>query len=214
VQPPWVSKGGRPIDAHAAPLLPSLSHPACSSGLPGTLAFASFLKKKFPQISSIGGTGSCCRQSTGSLQYLSAHSIGRALDLMIPETSPGDADNARGDPIAAWLIANAQSVGVQYVAWDMAQWAASAQPGKRYGPFASSVSHTNHLHLDLNVAAANRQTPFFTSGAISGGGCDAGCAGDLVVQLDCHTRDCAAKAATCTPHAAKDNRYECRMTAA
>ncbi|MEN9796960.1 MAG: hypothetical protein RL653_656 [Pseudomonadota bacterium] len=179
------------------------SHPACSSGLPGTLQFANFLKSRFPQITSTGGLGSCCRQvAGGSGLYLSVHSLGRAVDLMISETSPGVADNSKGDPIAAWLIQNAQAIGVQYIAWDQAQWSASKSPGARYGPYAGSLSHTNHLHVELNLAGANKQTPFFTSGAINGGGgggatCTARCNGSVIIQADCGTGDCAAYGATC-----------------
>ena len=176
------------------------AHPACSSGLPGTLQFASYLKTKFPQVSSAGGLGSCCRQSTGGTgTYLSVHSLGRAIDLMIPETAPGVADNAKGDPIAAWLIQNAQAIGVQYIAWDQAQWSAGKAPGNRYGPYTGSLSHTDHLHVELNLAAANKQTPFFSGGAIDqpSTNCTARCNGSIIVQADCSTGDCAAYGATC-----------------
>ncbi|MBM4381185.1 MAG: hypothetical protein FJ086_18080, partial [Deltaproteobacteria bacterium] len=176
------------------------AHPACSSGLPGTLQFASYLRQRFPQVTSTGGVGSCCRQvAGGSGTYLSVHSLGRAIDLMIPETAPGVADNAKGDPIAAWLIQNAQSIGVQYIVWDQAQWSTSKAPGNRYGPYTGSLSHTNHLHVELNLAGANKQTPFFTGGAINqpAQNCTARCNGSVIVQADCSTGDCAAYGATC-----------------
>jgi hypothetical protein len=176
------------------------AHPSCSAGLPGTLAFATYLKNKYPQISSTGGLGSCCRQSTGGTgQYLSVHSLGRAIDIMIPETAPGVADNARGDPIAAWLIQNAQAIGIQYIAWDQAQWSTSKSPGNRYGPYTGSLSHTDHLHVELNLAAANKQTPFFAGGIVNQPtqNCTARCNGSIVIQADCSTGDCAAYGATC-----------------
>lgn len=175
------------------------SHPECSRGLPGALELASYLRRRFPQISSIGGVGSCCRQATGSPAYLSAHSLGRAIDVMIPRIG-ADADNTLGDPIATWAIENAQSVGIQYVAWDRAQWRASKPPGQRWSTLSSSsLPHTDHLHIELNKAGARKQTPFFTGGASTGGGetCTAACRGSVVVQADCSTGDCASYGATC-----------------
>ncbi len=175
------------------------AHPECSKGLPGALELAAYLRRRFPQISGIGGVGSCCRQATGSPDYLSAHSLGRAIDVMIPRIN-GDADNTAGDPIGAWAIENAQSVGIQYIAWDRAQWSPRKPAGQRLSPLsASSLSHTDHLHIELNKDGAAKRTPFFTGGASSGGGssCTPACRGSVIVTGNCTTGDCATYGATC-----------------
>ncbi len=191
---PRVTAGGH--CASTNPWACSCTHPACSLGLPGALEFGAFLRMKFPQISSLGGLGDCCRQSTGDTSYLSVHSLGRAIDLMIP-TLNADADNTKGDPIAAWLIENAEDIGVQYVVWDRARWSMSRPPGQRYGPYTGSLSHTNHLHVELNLLGAARKTPFFLRRAADAGTCAAHCDGSRIVRSDCSTQNCAALGAAC-----------------
>lgn len=52
---------------------------------------------------------------------LSVHAIGRAIDLMVPMEA-GDANNGLGDPVANWLVENAEFIGIQRVIWDKAYW--------------------------------------------------------------------------------------------
>ena len=119
---------------------------------------------------------------------LSVHATGRAIDLMVPLTG-GDADNPRGDEVANWLVENASYIGLQRVIWDRAYW-----NGERgFGLLSSaSLPHTDHLHVELGVAGAARQTPFFTSGAAMGTTCAARCDGTRVIAADCSSVDCAA----------------------
>lgn len=49
---------------------------------------------------------------------LSVHAIGRAIDLMVPMEA-GDANNGLGDPVANWLVENAEFIGIQRVIWDI-----------------------------------------------------------------------------------------------
>ena len=189
-----IADGGRCTSTNAFAC--SCSHPACSRGLPGTLDFATFLRRRFPQITSAGGSG-CCRQNTGNTAFLSVHSIGRALDLMIP-TLGGDANNTAGDAVANWLVENAQRIGVQLVTWDRSTWNASRAPGTKLNPYTGPIPHVDHIHMELSLDAANRRTPFFTSGEINGGACAARCDGTRVVSADCSVGDCAAYGATCT----------------
>lgn len=196
---PLVSSGGS--CASSNPWTCSCTHSACHASTPGATEFAAFLRKKFPQISGLGGLGSCCRQSTGATSYLSVHSLGRAIDFMIPEIG-GDADNTKGDPIAAWLIENAQSIGVQYIVWDRARWGANRPAGQRYGDYTGSLSHTDHMHVELNLDAAAKKTPFFTSGQSTGTTtCKPHCEGDVAVATDCSTTSCAARGAKCAADA-------------
>jgi hypothetical protein len=169
----------------------SCHHPACSAGLPGTLAFARYIQQAFPQISSAGGF-QCCRQNTGNTSKLSVHSIGRAIDLMIPRIN-GDADNTAGDAVANWLIMNAASIGIQYVAWDRTQWSGHRPAGSKISPYQGPIPHTDHIHMELNLDGANQRTPFFTSGAINQGGrqCEARCDGTRIIDANCNEGDCA-----------------------
>lgn len=190
---PRISDGGRCTSSNAFAC--SCTHPACSRGLPGTLAFATYLRRRFPQIRAAGGFD-CCRQNTGNTAYLSVHSIGRAIDLMIP-TIAGDADNTAGDAVANWLVENAQRIGVQLVVWDRTGWNGSRAPGTKVRPYTGPIPHVDHIHMELSVDGANRRTPFFTSGEIDGSACTARCDGTRAVGADCAVTDCAALGATC-----------------
>jgi hypothetical protein len=175
----------------------SCHHPDCSSGLPGTLAFARYLRMAFPQISSAGGF-QCCRQNTSNTANLSVHSIGRAIDLMIPRIN-GDADNTAGDEVANWLIVNAESIGVQYIAWDRMAWSAHKSPGSKFNPFNGPIPHTDHIHVELSLDGANERTPFFRNGLINEPArqCEPRCDGTRIIDANCNAGDCAAYGNTC-----------------
>lgn len=191
---PLVSSGGRCTSANAFAC--SCTHPACSQGLPGTLEFAAFLRRRFSQIRGAGGFD-CCRQNTGNTAYLSVHSIGRAIDLSIPLLN-GDANNTAGDAVANWLVEHAQEIGVQIVIWDRSSWRAERAAGDKLRPYTGPIPHTDHIHMELSLDGANRRTPFFTSGASSGGTtCTPRCEGSRIVAADCSSGDCAAYGTQC-----------------
>ncbi len=133
---------------------------SCSGGLlPGTMDLSSYLSRRFDRsIAFIGGYS--CRVNTASTSQLSVHGTGRALDIMIHEDR-GDADNDRGDPVANWLVTNAQVIGVQYVIWDRWDWS-GARSGRKDGPYGGPIPHTDHIHMELTIEAARRGTRFFT----------------------------------------------------
>lgn len=191
---PRIADGGR--CASDNPWACSCVHPACSAGLPGTLEFAAYLRRRFPQITSAGGF-ECCRQNTGDTAYLSVHSIGRAIDLMIP-TVGGDADNTAGDEVANWLVEHAGEIGVQIIVWDRASWNGSRAPGTRIRPYGGPIPHIDHLHVELNLDGANRRTPFFQGrDPDAPARCEPACDGTVVVNADCDRGDCAAFGVTC-----------------
>jgi hypothetical protein len=192
---PLIADGGRCASPDAFDC--SCVHPACSGPLPGTAAFADHLRRRFPQIRGAGGF-ECCRQNTGNPDYLSVHSIGRAIDLSIPEVG-GDADNTAGDEVANWLIMNAARIGVQQVIWDRGSWRGSRPAGQKMRPYEGPIPHTDHIHMELNLDGANARTPFFTSGEVDGGGqqCAPGCEGAVIVDARCGRGDCAVFGQTC-----------------
>jgi hypothetical protein len=84
---------------------------------PGTAALQAFLLARFPESTThIGGYS--CRRNTASLSKVSIHGTGRALDIMVSESRRGVADNAKGDPIANWLVMHAHEIGIQVRAWE------------------------------------------------------------------------------------------------
>ncbi|MCA9513672.1 MAG: hypothetical protein KC635_01905, partial [Myxococcales bacterium] len=192
VDPPAISPLGHCTSTN--PFACSCTHPACTAAYPGTAALDLFLRQRYQYLSA-GGLY-CCRQNSAqtSVPKLSVHAIGRAIDLMVPMTN-GDADNTKGDPVANWLVENAEYIGIQRVIWDKRYW--NGQRG--FGLLSSaSLPHTNHIHVELSVAGANKQTPFFTSGAYNNS-CTAHCEGTLLIKANCSATDCANTGAQCLP---------------
>lgn len=191
VDPPAVSPLGRCTSTNAFAC--SCTHPACMTAYAGTRELNTYLLRRFSFLRA-GGTY-CCRQNSArtTVPMLSVHATGRAIDLMVPMTG-GDADNTLGDAVAAWLVENAEYIGIQRVIWDRAFW-----NGERgFGLLSSaSLPHTDHLHVELSVAGADRRTPFFTSGASTGTACAPRCDGTLLIAADCSSTDCAASGAPC-----------------
>jgi len=193
--PPLIADGGHCDNSNAFRC--SCVHPACSGPLPGTVAFRDHLLRRFPQIRS-GGGFDCCRQNTGDTDYLSVHSLGRAIDLAIPEIG-GEADNTAGDTVANWLIMNATRIGVQQVIWDRASWRGSRAAGQKMRHYEGPIPHTDHIHVELNLDGANARTAFFVSGEIEGAGeqCVPNCDGAVIVDAHCGRGDCAAFGQVC-----------------
>ena len=134
----------------------------CSGGMtPGAVELGRFIHANFPGVSSVQGYN--CRNIGGS-STLSLHGVGRALDIMIPVdgswSDRGSADNDKGDPIANWLIENAETIGIQYIVWDRRSWGAH-RSGSKLRDYGGSHAHHDHLHIELTTAAARKQTPFF-----------------------------------------------------
>lgn len=128
----------------------------CTGGATqGALALRDQLIGFFPQIASVGIYN--CRVIAGS-NSMSLHGVGRALDIMMP-TVGGDADNDLGDPIAHYLIENAELIGIQTIIWDHTIWRVSNSP--RQHEYTGSNPHVDHLHVEINLESAALGTPFF-----------------------------------------------------
>lgn len=125
----------------------------------GAQELQQYLLQYFPQTYFIGGYS--CRPIVGNPTQTSVHSIGRALDIMIYPLPDGEADNDLGDPLANWLIKNAEHIGIQFVIWDKTSWGPHRTPGDRARPYTGGSPHTDHLHIELSVDAAARRTAFF-----------------------------------------------------
>ncbi|MFO0646336.1 MAG: hypothetical protein U0326_08850 [Polyangiales bacterium] len=196
VDPPAVAPLGHCTSTNAFAC--SCTHPACMVAHPGTRDLNAFLLRRYSFLRA-GGTY-CCRQNSAMTRVpmLSVHSVGRAMDLMVPMTG-GDADNTLGDAVANWLVENAEYIGIQRVIWDRAYW--NGEHG--FGLLtAASLPHTDHVHVELSVAGAERRTAFFTSGAAMGTTCAARCDGTRLINADCTSVDCASTGAACVDGAA------------
>ena len=123
----------------------------------GAAEVGDYLQSAFRGISSVGGHS--CRQNTANLAQTSVHGTGRALDIMIPMVN-GRANSAVGDPIANWLVQNAQAIGVQYIIWNRTKWSGSYS-GRKDGAYGGPVPHIDHVHVELNRNGAARSTPWF-----------------------------------------------------
>jgi hypothetical protein len=159
---PWVipadvEAAGAPAVAHAA-APPWDGGSGCAGGFaPGAQELAQRVASRFSQITRVFGYE--CRPNTANTAETSQHGTGRAIDLAIP-TRDGDADNERGDPVANWLVQNSSRIGVQLVIWDRTVWVGdlAAPKARRYtGP----DPHVDHIHVEINLAGASRETPFF-----------------------------------------------------
>lgn len=113
-------------------------------------------------VNNFGGAkyfqGYNCRQIRGS-SGMSMHGTGRAIDVFIP-LARGQADNTLGDPVANWLMANAEAIGIQLIIWDRASYGPHrSSPKLRY--YSGEHPHHDHLHIELTKEAAARTTSWF-----------------------------------------------------
>ncbi len=139
--------------------LPYSGAVSCTGSLtPGARALGEHLVEEFG-ATSFGGYN--CRTIGGS-STLSVHSEGRAIDVYVPMdgSGPDAADNDLGDPVANWLIENAELIGISYVIWDRASWGAH-RSGDKHRSYGGAHPHDNHLHIELSWAGAAQATAWF-----------------------------------------------------
>ncbi|MEZ4459970.1 MAG: hypothetical protein R3E66_09610 [bacterium] len=132
--------------------LPYTGAPSSCSGnfKAGTREIAEFLKREFPGAASYGGYA--CRANTANTSQLSVHASGRAIDLMVPVYG-NDADNDKGDPIAHYLITNAQALGIEFIVWDKTSWGAHREAPK-HRQYTGPIPHIDHLHIEVSPSSA------------------------------------------------------------
>jgi hypothetical protein len=135
----------------------------CGPGMTsGAQKLLDYLESRYPQVNSIGGFS--CRHIVGNSSKASVHSTGRALDIMLPLGFRNDADNGKGDPIANFLIANAEDIGVQYFIWDRTSWNPSRPDGNKERVYRGAHPHNDHLHVELSLAASREETAWLQPG--------------------------------------------------
>lgn len=122
----------------------------CTAGhTPGAESLKQVLLDAYsPPVTSIGGYD--CRDNTANPGEVSIHGVGRALDIMVDSTTPQGKET--GDRIRNLLINNAENVGIQLVIWDRHIWSVN---NKGWRPYTGPNPHTDHLHVEINIAASN-----------------------------------------------------------
>ncbi|MGK0362078.1 MAG: hypothetical protein ACI9U2_004398, partial [Bradymonadia bacterium] len=204
VDPPPVNPGGRCAGPDL--LRDWCQHPACTQAHPGTTEIAEYILRRWPTTINSGVYG--CRRNTNNGGFLSVHAVGRAIDISVP-LAGGDSDNTLGDEIANWLMTNAEHIGVQRVGWDGMWFNGERGFGSRMCQRQCGDNdypqgcwpcnpHVDHLHIEVSVDAAYRNTRFFSQGP-PGERCPIVCYGNAAVDEDCSFVDCAAQGQVCMP---------------
>ena len=113
-------------------------------------------------VANFGGAkyfqGYNCRK-IGNSSKMSLHGTGRAIDVFIP-LDRGQADNTLGDPVAHWLMENAEAIGIQFIVWDRSSWSPSRSTPKTR-QYSGAHPHHDHLHIELTKEGAARATQWF-----------------------------------------------------
>ena len=137
---------------------------ACSTVFqPGAKVLADYVQARFPAVSFYQGLE--CRTNTANPAQMSVHGTGRAIDIFIPMAG-GAADNTAGDPVANWLITHAERIGIQLVIWDQSVWQASLS-GEKLRAYSGPIPHIDHIHAEVTIEAASKQTAWFHDGGPS-----------------------------------------------
>ena len=134
----------------------------CGGMTSGAEKLMTYLQEQYPQISEVKGF--TCRAINGAPNRASVHSTGRALDIMIPVGLRAEASNDLGDPIANFLIANAEDIGVQYLIWDRTSWQANRAAGSKENYYTGAHDHNDHLHVELSEEASLEGTAWLEPG--------------------------------------------------
>lgn len=172
---------------------------ACAGTLrDGTRVLGDFLSDRYAAIDTVGGYA--CRRNTADSSRMSVHGTGRALDLMIP-TKGGDADSARGDIIANWLVMNAQRIGVQLIIWNRTVWRSN---GSNTGVYTGPIPHIDHIHVEITNVAARKGTPWYASMDEGDASMDAGRMIDGAIDDDDDASTTTPKPDASTPPPPKD----------
>lgn len=80
-----------------------------------------------------------------SARDMAGHPAGRALDFMVYR------DKARGDRINAYLLENADALGVQYTIWQQTYYEPGAAPDPMEDRGSDTQNHRDHVHASFTV---------------------------------------------------------------
>jgi len=101
------------------------------------------IESAFPAVTTIGGFRPPDVTANGTF---TEHSSGQAIDVMVPNWNTPQG-KSYGEQIKQYALANAASLGVDYVLWQQTQWNAdgsSSPMGDRGSP---TQNHMDHVHI-------------------------------------------------------------------
>jgi hypothetical protein len=110
---------------------------------PNSLNAKGAIESAFPAVTSIGGFRPPDVTPNGTF---TEHSSGQAIDVMVPNWNTPQG-KSYGEQIKQYALANAASLGVDYVLWQQTQWNAdgsSSPMGDRGSP---TQNHMDHVHI-------------------------------------------------------------------
>ena len=139
----WLAKTP-PTSAPSAPADPGDPGDLGSTSLnklePYGKAAVAALRARFPQIKTIHGWRS-------SSSYSGDHPNGRATDNMIPSYK---SNQALGDDVAAWVIANGESLHVSYLIWRQQSYTMTRGTWKKMADRGGdTANHMDHVHISF-----------------------------------------------------------------
>lgn len=123
---------------------------------PGTQKLADALGPQFG-FKTIGGWRPFNAANHDDPKY--GHTAGLALDFMTPDAA-NKSDS--GDKLAAYLVANANQLHVEYIIWEQRIWSAprAAEGWRAMGDRGGvTANHFDHVHLSLNFGGAGSAIP-------------------------------------------------------
>lgn len=130
--------------AAATPTSAASKHYRLPNVKPETQAFADLIGGKF-RIRTVGGW----RPQSAEKYDPAGHPAGLAVDLMTNDIPSG---TNVGNQMAAYIEANAQSLGVKYIIWRQRKWSV-ARADEGWRPMADRGSptqnHMDHVHVSL-----------------------------------------------------------------
>jgi hypothetical protein len=109
--------------------------------------------------------GYACRANTANPSKLSMHAMGRAVDIMMTSEADNGGREA-GKEVADFLLMNGDLLGVQFIIWDRTKCNLSQ---KQCGEYTGPNAHTDHIHVEINEAAASGNAPYYQGTALRDG---------------------------------------------
>jgi len=118
------------------------------------------IESAFPGVNSIGGWRPPDITANGTF---TEHSSGQAIDVMVPNWNTPQG-KSYGEQIKAYALANASSLGVDYVLWQQTQWNADGSSSAMSDRGSPTQNHMDHVHIhtakgSTSSAAAGGQAP-------------------------------------------------------
>ncbi|KGI68315.1 hypothetical protein MJO55_13725 [Mycolicibacterium rufum] len=102
-----------------------------------TILVARAVSAIFPEVQSIGGVRP---------DYLRWHPDGLAIDVMIPDHRSAEGI-ALGDAVLAFVLRNADRLGVAHVIWRQTMYPAHGAPRRMSDLGSDTANHYDHVHI-------------------------------------------------------------------